>query len=273
MRSARVNPAFEAEAPKPAALSDPAPIFGRWYDLDLERLDYVQSFPGIVLRRSPASSRPPASFQRIYSNSYYELWQRNPRVAVRRHYPLQRLDQATTIPRCADVRALGTAARPGERLLAAERPRVARASPLLGRRPAKWFVKHDVPGTVEPVGAGMLARSLTTARGHARVWLRMSGGRSITVAIDGREIGEVQQVNTPNQWLEVGVVELESGTHRVELRRGGVELRPGDGFRGELGPVALEPLRPPRLVSVAPNDAARLCGRPWDWIELVRDRG
>jgi hypothetical protein len=53
--------------------------------------------------------------------------------------------------------------------------------------------------------------------------------------------------------------------------RPGGSPAPGDGYAGELGPVALEPVARPRLVRVEPEDAeVTLCGRSWDWVERVR---
>jgi hypothetical protein len=128
-----------------------------------------------------------------------------------------------------------------------------------------------VPGTVEPVGPGRLTRTLGVPGGRTRVWLRMSGGRKLTVAVDGQEVGHAQHVNTPGQWVPVGALDLEAGDHRIEVSRGGITLAPGDGFRGELGPVALEPVSAPRLVSTTPSAYRALCGRAWDWIELVEN--
>jgi hypothetical protein len=68
----------------------------------------------------------------------------------------------------------------------------------------------------------------------------------------------------------VGEVRLSPGAHRLKIRRPGFTLAPGDGWRGELGPLALEPVQRARLVSVAPRHAVDLCGREWDWIEVVR---
>ena len=53
MRDIKVNAAFEAESPRPAEMRKPRPIFGRYYDLDALTLQYVDSFPGIIKRRSP----------------------------------------------------------------------------------------------------------------------------------------------------------------------------------------------------------------------------
>ncbi|MGH8573876.1 MAG: hypothetical protein ACREX8_15080, partial [Gammaproteobacteria bacterium] len=70
--------------------------------------------------------------------------------------------------------------------------------------------------------------------------------------------------------VQVGTVDLARGMHRIKLQRPGPSAAPGDAWRGELGPVALESSAPPRLTTVMPAQAERLCGREWDWIELVR---
>jgi hypothetical protein len=278
MDAARVNPATEAQAPRPVALradvglkptsTKRTPIFGRWFDLDRQTLGYVESFSGIITRRSPVASRPPASFRRIYSNRFYELWRRGPAVEVREHLPLQSPDRATRIPDCAKVRALASRARKGDRLVAASRPRVARLSPLEVRHPRNWPEAGDQRSTVTTRGAGVLRGSLT-ASGRQRVWLRASASRGLDVFVDGRRVGQARQLNTPDQWIEAGEVPLRPGTHDIEVRRPTASLRPGDSIYGYLGPVALETVGPSRLQSVPPSRASALCGRPWDWIELV----
>jgi hypothetical protein len=106
--------------------------------------------------------------------------------------------------------------------------------------------------------------------GTYRVWLRGSTGRGIRISVDGREVGEARGVNSPQSWLEAGEVRLGAGRHSVEVLRGGGRLATGDGYAGELGPVALERAGEERLVTVQPADAERaLCGRRWDWIERV----
>ena len=106
MRDIKVNAAFEAESPRPAEMRNPRPIFGRYYDLDALTLEYVDSFPGIIKRRSPAASRPPASFKLSYENDYYEVWRRQDGPAVIEHLPLQRRHLRHRPPRCEGVRAL-----------------------------------------------------------------------------------------------------------------------------------------------------------------------
>jgi hypothetical protein len=51
------------------------------------------------------------------------------------------------------------------------------------------------------------------------------------------------------------------------------DLGPGSGLDEftSLNAIALEPRQRPtrEMISVAPQQAAQLCGRPLDWIELV----
>ena len=84
------------------------------------------------------------------------------------------------------------------------------------------------------------------------------------------KVGGADQINTPGQWEQVAEIELSTGMHRIKLERPGPLLAPGDAWRGELGPVAVE-----RVACGAPDHGfavraeADLCGRRWDWIELV----
>ncbi len=273
MRSARINAASERDSPRRIELRRAnVTAFGYWFDLDRQKLSHVQGFAGIVLRRSPEASRPPASFTRIYRNRYYELWKRDKRITVRRHLPLQGSYRATFPARCRAVEAMAEAARPGDRLVAARPAPTASLSPLLATLPGSWSAAAaSIPGTVLPSGPGTMSGEVTTSvGGRTLVWLNTSGGRSYTVSIDGRRVGKAGQINTPSQWLDAGSVDLPAGRHRVEVTRAGASLRPGDAFRGHLGPVVLQSAADPRLVSVAPRNARRLCGRSWDWIELVR---
>ena len=290
MRSARVNPASEVESPRllrlrvdrglPANLPRTSPRreprFGRWFDLDAQTPPFLGRFAGIIMRRSPAASRPPASYRLAYRNRYYELWLRDRPVRVRGHLPLQGRDRATALPSCARVRSLARTARPGDRLVAARPARVARLSPLTVARPRAWRPGQEPAGpegSVIPYGPGSL-RGALTAGGEQRVWIKASGGRAVRVLVDGRSVGSVREINTPGQWLEVGRVRLPPGrrAHSIEVMRGGATLRPDDAQRGFVGPVALQRAAPGRLVSVAPRRSERLCGRSWDWIELVAPR-
>jgi hypothetical protein len=91
--------------------------------------------------------------------------------------------------------------------------------------------------------------------------------------VDGREVGRVKGVNTPGNWLAAGAVTLMPGAHVLKLERPGGWISPGNGYEGEIGPLALEPVRVERLQVEPPDRARTLCGRPWDWIELVHSDG
>ena len=140
MRDIKVNAAFEAESPRPAEMRDPRPIFGRYYDLDALTLEYIDSFPGIIKRRSPAASRPPASFKLSYENDYYEVWKRQDGPTVIEHLPLQRRNLPTDQPRCEGVREpwpLGPARTTASWLLPVSE--TVLADPLhAGLRPPGW---------------------------------------------------------------------------------------------------------------------------------------
>ena len=86
--------------------------------------------------------------------------------------------------------------------------------------------------------------------------------------IDGRRVGKVRGLNGPNQWIEVGALNLAPGAHRIELVRPKRSLAPGDGQHDILGPVALVADVEPKLVSGAA--LKRVCGQPADWIDVVR---
>jgi hypothetical protein len=109
-----------------------------------------------------------------------------------------------------------------------------------------------------------------TSGGRYRVWLKGSFGRPTRVYLDGRKVGEADEINTPGQWVQLGEIELRRGEHRVRLERPAAFPAPGNSWRGVLGPVALERVAPSSLTIVAPEHASRLCAREWDWIELVR---
>jgi hypothetical protein len=279
--AAPLNVASESFSPRSVALREPLIIFNHTFDLDEMTLEYVESFPGIMLRRSPEASRPPANYKLTYRNAYYELWEKDPAgPTVVAHLPLQRAGQAAVPSRCQDVRDLVARMRPGERLVAARRdalPTVgATIPPIYGAARAtvtpNWAVAPDPqdPGTLITNGQGVLAGRLTVAAGRYEVWVKGGGGRVLHVSVDGRRIGSQRQINTPGQWLPFGAVALRAGSHRLELSRPGGGFGPGNRVDGPVGGIALERVPETRpLVNVPRSRAKSLCGTPWDWIERV----
>ncbi|MEO8691058.1 MAG: hypothetical protein ABI611_22955, partial [Solirubrobacteraceae bacterium] len=265
-----LNVGPESYSPRPVEPRAPGPIFGLSFDLDQLRLAYVESWPGLMLRRSPLASAPPANYARTYSNTYYELWRRRSTPRVLEHLSLQGFAQGAGRPKCDEVRQLARRAGPGQRLVAAARPILPEFDPARSpTRPRSWGVA-PVPGLVIPQSRAQASGRVRVPGGRYRVWVRGGGGRAISAVIDGREVGARQQVNTPGQWLALGDADLDPGMHAVAIVWPGASLRPGNGFPGMIGPLVLEPQRRRTLVNVSPKRAPGvLCGRSWDWIERV----
>ncbi|MDP1850300.1 MAG: hypothetical protein Q8K79_21105, partial [Solirubrobacteraceae bacterium] len=269
-RDARVNVPGETAGPFPIVLRTPAPSFGAHFDLDDQLLSYVLRHRAIVTRRGPATSRPPAAYERVHRNRFYELWVRRPGVRVSAHLPAQEPNAAQKLLPCGAIRRFARSARPGETLLAHTRAQPAVMATARAARSPGWVAIGSIPGTIVPLTPGRASATVAMPGGRYRAWIRGTSGRPIEALVDGRVVGALQHTNGPGQWLDVGDVAVAGGRHRLELRRGGGSLAPGDGYQGEIGPLALVPAAAAdRYERVAPRDAGRLCGTPLDWIERV----
>ncbi len=271
---ATLNASTESITPRQVKLRQPRSLFGQYFDLDLQELAYVASFPNIITRRSPAVSRPPAAYRRIYANRYYEAWTRRAGVRTLDHLPLQRRDDATARATCGDVRAL---ARRGQRssgdvvLVAARKPQTARLDVLDAERSPGLAEDQAIPGTVTTILPGDARASVRIDRtGDYRIWLRGSFPRPTSIVVDGVVRATVEGANTPGQWLGDVPVRLEAGVRKVEIRVPGGSARPGDGAAVTIGPLAFVADQPARLQTVPVARWRSLCGRELDWIEVVR---
>jgi hypothetical protein len=269
---ANFNTPTEAFTPAQIQLRTPQSFFALHFDLDVQALDYVEQFPTIVKRRAPDSSRPPTNYGLAFANEWYEVWRREATPHVIEHLPLQDVHRAAVAPKCVDVRALAARAREGDRLVASRTPPLAVFDTAQAERSPSWAPHPTRPGMVFTDTPGEARGSVDVTRpGRYEAWLAGSFGRPIEVEIDGQLVGAAHGVNNVGQWLPVGEVRLSTGTHAVSLSRAGGNLEPGDGYIGELGPLVLEPAGSgPALERFEPDQARALCGRAWDWIELVR---
>ena len=270
-----VNTGGESTTPAPVRLRFASPVFGRYFDLDDQALDYVEEFAAVIRRRNPVASRPPANFRRAYVNDYYEVWSRQGNPAILEHLPLQAPTDATAAADCAAVLDLAARTVPGESLMAAVRPAVTTFR-LDDRpdRPPGWVPDPEAPGSVQLRTPGRVRGAIASSGGLQRVWLRGSTGRPVRIAIAGREVGAPSGVNSPGQWLLAGTVRLPAGEHPIEVERPGGRPLPGNGYEWQAGPVALEPVDGvQRLERVARADARDLCGGRYDWIERIRPGG
>ncbi|HEX7256045.1 MAG TPA: hypothetical protein VF236_08980 [Gaiellaceae bacterium] len=98
--------------------------------------------------------------------------------------------------------------------------------------------------TLYPVSIGTSVRVTVASSGRYEVWVGGSFRGRLTTIVDGREVGSARhRLNYDGQYVSLGTVALESGSHTVELRRAGSRLRPGTGGRAlPIGPLALTPV-------------------------------
>jgi hypothetical protein len=227
---------------------------------DTDRIDpaTLAVYRTLVIRRSPAASRPPADYRLIWRGEYYEAWQRGPEPSpALDDLPLGDRFDPVAVPSCAAVRALGRSAAPGSRLVASTIPEpvVATAVPAF---------PLDAPLNVDRTA-------------EYRVWLEASAMPALTTSIDGEVIGTVRgRLSNRGGYADLGTAHLEAGRHRIQVTVGDPDLHPGsDGPAGTTGHIALATADPAdaRLIEVDPAEAQRLCGRPLDWVEQVAAGG
>lgn len=232
----------------------------------------------LVLRRSPAQSRPPAPYRLLWRGDYYEAWQRpggpaplNPRLALGGEV------QPVARPSCAELRAFAAGGSSDEELAAASRPPVIAVPLSRATYPDAWRVPGS-PNHPVPDEAGTITARVEVERaGDYEVWLGGSVRPGVELRVDGRAAGEVRhQIENLEQYVRLGSASLSSGEHTVEVRFGDADLHPGSGGAASpVGPLVFSPAdaADARLVRVDPSRAGELCGRAWDWIELVPRAG
>jgi hypothetical protein len=265
-------------APVPIALRDGAPVLRPdSADMDELRLEDVLAFRSLVLRRTPAASRPPAPYHLVWQGRTYELWQRPRRfIAPLAHLPLGTPVSPASIPRCATIRRF---ARQTRAPVLTAVPRPLRAIVRLGvvdAVPSGWLRISGSPNTILPRGSGVLATSIhLRTPGRYQLWIGGSARGRIALSLDGRAVGEVHGVfNHRGAYLLLGARSLASGTHRLAITYTDGGLHPGSGGQDTdpytIGPVVLQPANDPRTaIAVRASSWRRLCGKPLDWIEAT----
>ncbi|HEX8742328.1 MAG TPA: hypothetical protein VF712_04270 [Thermoleophilaceae bacterium] len=230
----------------------------------------------VVLRRSPAESRPLPEYELRYEGDYYDVWQR-PEQPVQRVIEQSMFGDRTVAVApapCAEVRRLARVARDqGATLVAAERPRPLVLDLASAARPASWTFAPGRPAKLFPTeeGTATLPAQVESA-GDYDVWVQGSFARGLEVSVDGERVGLVRdQLNFEGLWNRFGSARVSAGRHTVELRYPGSSLRPGSGDQPQrVGPVALVPVAPtPQLGEFAAANAASLCGRALDWLAVI----
>ena len=266
-------------------------------DIDSFALPTLMPYRSIVTRNAPVESRPPSIWKLKWSGQYYQLWVRpaNPTTQIIEHIPLG--DQSTylycgaaengpgeplcsiapaAIPTCSSIQALGTvAAKDGAQLVAYERsdPIVIRGDDMLW--PGLWG--HDLSRHV------LIPHTPGTAVAHIQVAstqnykLSIAGvfTRGFDVSVDGKSLGLVaNEISDINGYVPVATIHLTAGVHTFKFiyPTAGIGPGAGDNTFTELDEVALQPESPaPQMLTVPASQAASLCGKSLDWIELVKN--
>jgi hypothetical protein len=234
-----------------AKIDGSLPRRGEAPDLDELALPGVLVYRTLVLRRSPVASRPAAPYERRWLGRWYEVWQRSTAAAdVAAHLPLGDAGTAAATPGCPDV--LGIA-------------RTARTIATVVREP---------PVAVLPARASGVEEAFFVPRtGRYSLWLAGSRRAAADVLMDGQRIASVPaHFDRSSQYTDLGSTVLAGGVHTVRVRFEQARLEPGTGGpEYGLGPLVVTLADTQRNVTtVAPGEAARLCGRTLDWVEALR---
>jgi len=126
-----------------------------------------------------------------------------------------------------------------------------------------------------PTSPGEAVGHIAVARGQSyELWLGGIFARGFDVSVDGRHVGRLKnELSGFASYVHVADLPLSPGVHTFVLTYHHADLGPGSGLNEftSLSAIALEPRESParQMISVAPRQAAQLCGRPLDWIELV----
>ncbi len=261
------------------ALSDGSTLEkGESADIDRISLTAVLTYRALVLRRSPAASRPPSPYRLAWRGRFYDVWvKRAGTPSPLEHLALGTEVDPASVPRCADVRRLGAEARAVGGTLVASDTEEPLAVPLSEATHSGGLVSSPVGATyLDPQGAGEFALEVDVpSAGRHEIWLGGSLRPEATLSVDGSEVSTLRrQLNAPGTYLDFGLVPLRRGARTFAVSVGGPDLHPGSaGSDGLLGPLVISrPDDNPPLRRFSPRQAGSLCGRAWDWIEAVPSR-
>jgi len=249
-------------------------VTGASADIDEFQLADVLVYRTLVLRRSPASSRPPSVYSLVSQGRYYDVWQR-PLVSapIQSHLALGDRFHAAAVPDCGAVRRLARLAGPAGRLVAARR---------LGN------AALEVPASAGQSSSGaygeeLAARYLTAATeweqgitvGTSAVYdLGVDGsfGGRLDTYIDGQHTATARnKLNWPSQYEPLASLFLAAGDHTVRFVYHGPDTHPGSGGPPPfgIGPLLVGPgPSTTQLISLPASQATKLCGQSLDWIEV-----
>ena len=106
------------------------------------------------------------------------------------------------------------------------------------------------------------------------LWLAGSFGRGFDVSVDGVHVARIKdQLSLFSSYFHIADLYLGPEVHALTFTFPHADLTTGsaENTLTSLNAIALVPLSPPsELIGASPGQATALCGRPLDWIEIVR---
>jgi hypothetical protein len=260
----------------PPALAGAARGYGDPVELDRVTPATLLSYPLIVTRRDPAASRPPAAYALAWQGAYYQVWRRREGAPGAIAHVALSGSPAQQCARIGDLaaRAAGT----GEQLVAAQAPLLIGVALARASHPARWG--HEREGLVMSAPGSLSANLVLPSSGVWDVWVQGQIMPTVRLGLDGRQIASISGQLDGNSLVPDTVppirVALAAGEHRLTLTRPGFSLAPGAGGAAVLDAIFLTPAdTDPQgpLLTAAPGDWRSLCGRRYQWVELVRSIG
>ena len=250
---------------------------GEWSDTDELVMDPGQqgvlTYRTLVLRRNPRQSLPPSPYKLVWRGRYYDVWQRDPDYdpsSLIIHKPLGGDFQPSAVPNCQTVQSVASQAGTGKVVAALREPN---AIADLTEYPGDW-VPDPANKTLTPLSDGSATGSITVAEpGRYQVWVGGSARGKVSVKIGDQDAGSARGLlNNNAQFIKLDELDFQPGTLPVTLTyERGSFLRPATGgYPFGIGPVVLEPVAEPQVVTVSPANAQKLCGHSLDWIEAIR---
>jgi hypothetical protein len=258
----------------PAALAAAAGGYGDPVDLDRIPPAALRDYPLIVTRRDPGAARPPSAYRLAWQGSYYQVWRRTPGVApALAHVALAGAPAA----QCAEIGRVAAGDRSGARAVAAEAPELVSIALNRASRPPGWG--HERHGlTMKRPGRLYTSFRIPTV-GRWELWVKGQIMPTIEIGLDSRRVASVSGQLSGNSLVSASAppipVRLSAGVHRLSVTRPEGDLQPGDGGAAVLDAIFLTPSAQRSggvLRGVPASRWRRLCGRSYQWVELVDAR-
>jgi hypothetical protein len=247
-------------------------------DIDELQLGGILYYRTLVLRHSGLGSRPPSSYVLVQSGRWYDVWQRFASArTILEHVSLGSRLQPAAVPKCADVLRLARLAKNNNGELAAvQRPAATVIEPDGTAGPPTTFGgAGEDPKALYLYGPATLVLPFAVAdSGTYGVWSAGSFRSKLTASVDGRRVGsDRDQLTWPSNFTRMGDAELSAGSHTLQIRYSGPDLRPGSAGLPAygLGPFAVaQGTEDQQVTYVRPAEARSLCSKSLDWIEAVK---